>query len=63
MPARRAGVTVEGIAMAIAGAHHNPQLHAVGVSGTDLVDRWTLTGISPCCACTRDGRAARRLPA
>jgi hypothetical protein len=46
--------------MAIAGAADNlPATRpAARVSSIALVDRWTLTGISPC-ACTRGGRVIR----
>ncbi len=47
--------------MAIAGSDHNqhtPRLHR-DADGVSLIDRWTLSGTSPCCACTRGGRAIR----
>lgn len=47
--------------MAIVESAHNQTLIRTTGSATttDLVDRWTLTGISPCCACTGDGRVDR----
>ncbi|HYH12231.1 MAG TPA: hypothetical protein VD789_07730 [Thermomicrobiales bacterium] len=59
MPVPRNGghLTPEGIAMAITIFADNQTLSRfAGGTAAMLVDRWTLTGISPCCACTCDGR-------
>ena len=45
------------MAVTLLADNHHPAVWLAGaVSSTILVDRWTLTGISPCCACTCDGR-------
>ena len=54
----------EGIAMAVTVPDHKQTMIRSGdpVSTIVIVDRWTLTGTSPCrtCACTGGGRAGRR---
>lgn len=50
--------------MAIMQSTHYPDVVQITQCATaiDLVDRWTLTGISPCCrtcACIGDGRINR----